>query len=156
MTNLTFQVNHLNYAINRWTAQVMYVAVYFFFVELISLAAWANLTSKYYHATKLGPFAVFWVKYRTQLFLKYTVFGKREVWVRSASVIPKGNNVLMSLCYIWVRSASVIPKRNNGLMTHCYIWVRLSSVVPKCNSGSLIHCYVIGYNWYDWYRSYQS
>ena len=28
----------------------------------------------YYHASKSGPFAVFWIKYRLQLFLKYTVF----------------------------------------------------------------------------------
>ena len=72
----------------------------------------------------------------------YSEFGKREVWVGSASVVPKRNNELITQCYIWVRSASVLPKRNNGLMTHCYIWVRSASVVPKRNKRSLIHCYV--------------
>ena len=67
------------------------------------------------------------------------VFGKREVRVRSASVVPKSNNGLMTLCYIWVRSASVVPTRNNGLMTHCYIWVQWASAVP------------FGY---EWFRSY--
>ena len=68
--------------------------------------------------------------------------NKREVWVQSASVVPKRNNGLLTLCYIWVRSGSVVPKRNNGLMTHCYIWVRSASVVPKRNNWSFIYCYV--------------
>ena len=60
---------------------------------------------------------------------KHENFGKREVKVRSASVVPK--------C-------------NNRLMIHCYVWVRQIPIVPKCNNGSLTHCYV----GHDWSRSY--
>ena len=61
------------------------------------------------------------------------------VWVRSASVLPKRNNGLMTHRYIWVRSVSVVTKRNNGLNTHYYIWVRSASVVPKRNNEALIN-----------------
>ena len=40
--------------------------------------------------------------------------GKREVWVRSASVVPKRNNGLMTQCYIWVKQMPILPKSNNG------------------------------------------
>ena len=33
--------------------------------------------------------------------------------------------------WVWVRSASVVPKRNNELMTCCYVWVRQMPIVPK-------------------------
>ena len=53
---------------------------------------------------------VFSTKYLyTQLIF---ILGKRKVWVRSASVVPKHNNVLMAHCYTWIRSASVLPDAN--------------------------------------------
>jgi len=34
--------------------------------------------------------------------------GKREVWVRSASVVPKCNNGSLIHCYVWVRQTSTL------------------------------------------------
>ena len=28
--------------------------------------------------------------------------GKREVWIRSATVVPKHNNGLITYCYVWI------------------------------------------------------
>ena len=75
-------------------------------------------------------------------FRRIRIRGKREFWVRSASVVPKSNIELMTQCYIWVQAASIIPKCNNWLITHCYIWVSSASVAPKCNNVSLIYCYI--------------
>ena len=52
------------------------------------------------------------------------------------------NDMLIGKREVWVRPASLVAKRNKGLMTHCYIciWVWLSSVVPKRNN---VHVYRI-------------
>ena len=62
-------------------------------------------------------------------------YGKREVWVRSKSIVPKRNNGLMTLCYVWAKSASVLPTRNNGSIIHCYVGVRLIPTVPILNNA---------------------
>ena len=51
------------------------------------------------------------------------------------------NFELMTYCNIWVQTASILPKRNNGSLIHCYVWVRQMPILPKCNNESLIHCY---------------
>ena len=80
-------------------------------------------------------------KVYTLLTLRWSFFGKREVWVRSASVLPKRNNGLMTQCYIWVRQMPIVPKSNNESLILCYVFVRQMPILPKCNDESLIHCY---------------
>ena len=57
--------------------------------------------------------------------------GKREVWVRSASVVPKFNNRSIIPCYIRVREMPIVPKCNNESLIHGYVWVRQLPIVPR-------------------------
>ena len=75
------------------------------------------------------------------MFMLLSNFGKRVVWVRSASVVPKRNNIIMTHCNVWVRQMPSVPKINNGSLIHCYVLVRHTPFLLKCNNGSLIHCY---------------
>ena len=68
--------------------------------------------------------------------------GKREVWVRLASVVPKRNIGLMTHCYVRVGQVPIVPKCNSGSIIHCYIWVGLLPIVSLCDKLTLLPCCV--------------
>ena len=49
-------------------------------------------------------------------------FGKREVWVRLASVVPKRKNGLMTHCNVWVHSYPNVAMRYYSFVTFGYDW----------------------------------
>ena len=66
-----------------------------------------------------------------------TYFGKREVMVRSASVVPERKSVSLINCYDWVQLMPVVPKILDGfsmiwsLDGKHVVWVQLVPIVRK-------------------------
>ena len=56
---------------------------------------------------------------------------KHAVWVRTASIIPKRDSELMTLCYLWVREMLILAKWNICSLIYCHVWVRQMPIVPK-------------------------
>ena len=86
------------------------------FHPVIEKKGWNTYSRTYYHATKLGPFTVFWLKHRTQLFLKYACLFR--TWQRIVVGHFLSCNLLMFLTIHLVQFPKQRMKNSSKIITN--------------------------------------